>query len=240
MSSQAQSPIGRIPEQNHLLLALPSAEYDSLSVELETVALSVRDVLYEPNGMIEHAWFPQRCVASLIAVDNSGLGVEVASIGKEGLVGMARFHESDSAPHRSIVQIAGPCKRIVANALLRQLPDLPTLRRLLQRYANALFNDAAQANICNRRHSFEQRCARWLLTTDDSVGGHDFALTQEFLSYMLATRRPTVSTAAARLQRDGLIRYTRGVVHILDRVGLEAAACECYAITQASHRQVYD
>ena len=113
------------------------------------------------------------------------------------------------------------------------------LQRLLHRYANALFNDAAQTVICNRRHSFTERCARWLLVTDDCVDGADFALTHEFLSYMLATRRSSVSVAAGTLQRDGLIRYRRGVVRILDRVGLEAASCECYASNRASHENIF-
>jgi len=227
-------------ERNRLLLALPRVEYASLLASLEPVPFQLRDVLYRPGAAILHAYFPQHGVASLIAVDRGGLGVEVASVGHEGMVGMALFHRVDSSPHECLVQIAGDAKRIGGKALLAQLPDLPKLQRLLHRYSDAMFNDAAQTVICNRRHSNEQRCARWLLMTDDSVQGGDFALTQEFLSYMLAVRRADVSIAAARLQKDGLIRYSRGVIRVVDRVGLEAAACECYAVTHESHEYVYE
>ncbi len=227
-------------ERNRLLRALPRIEYSSLAGDLEFVSLHVRDVLYAPGVRIRDAYFPQHGVASLIAVDHSGLGVEVACVGSEGMVGMSLFHRLDTSPHECLVQIAGAAKRIPVKAFLAQLPDLPVLQRLLHRYAGAMFDDAAQTVLCNRRHSNEQRCARWLLMTDDSVQGVEFALTQEFLSYMLAARRPDVSIAAGRLQKDGLIRYSRGVIRVTDRVGLEAAACECYALTRLSHRRVYE
>jgi len=227
-------------ERNRLLLALPQVEYSSLLGGLEAVPFRLRDVLYEPGAAILHAYFPQHGVASLIAVDSSGLGVEVASVGYEGMIGMALFNQIDSSPHECLVQIAGDAKRIGGKAFLSQLPDLPKLQRLLHRYSDAMFNDAAQTVICNRRHSNEQRCARWLLMTDDSVEGGEFALTQEFLSYMLAVRRADVSIAAGRLQKDGLIRYSRGIIRVLDRVGLEAASCECYGVTHESHENVYE
>jgi len=245
----ARRPVGRTrqrrasaagEERNRLLLALPRVEYSSLLAGLEPVPFRLRDVLYEPGAAILHAYFPQHGVASLIAVDSGGLGVEVASVGYEGMVGMALFNRVDSSPHECLVQIAGDAKRIGGKALLSQLPDLPKLQRLLHRYSDAMFNDAAQTVICNRRHSNEQRCARWLLMTDDSVEGGEFALTQEFLSYMLAVRRADVSIAAGRLQNDGLIRYRRGVIRVLDRVGLEAASCECYGVTYESHENVYE
>jgi len=208
-------------ERNRLLLALPRVEYASLVAGLEAVPFQVHDVLYRPGAAILHAYFPQHGVASLIAVDRAGLGVEVASVGHEGMVGMALFHRLASSPHECLVQIAGDAKRIGGKTFLAQLPDLPRLQHLLHRYSNAMFNDAAQTVICNRRHSNEQRCARWLLMTDDSVEGEEFALTQAFLSYMLAVRRADVSVAAGRLQKDGLIRYSRGVIRVLDRGGLE-------------------
>jgi CRP-like cAMP-binding protein len=121
----------------------------------------------------------------------------------------------------------------------KQLENVPALRGLLHRHANAMFNEAAQTVICNRYHSFEERCARWLLMTDDCSGGKAFGLTHEFLSYMLATRRASVSIAAAQLQRDGLIEYSRGVVRIVDRAGLEAASCECYQLTRSFHDEVF-
>jgi CRP-like cAMP-binding protein len=207
---------------------------------LQRVPFQTHDVLYRPGGEILHAYFPQSGVASIIAVDHTGFGVEVATVGYEGMIGMALSHGLDTSPHECLVQVAGDAKRIGGKPFLAQLPDLPELQRLLNRYADAMFNDAAQTVLCNRRHSNEQRCARWLLMTDDSVQGAEFTLTQEFLSLMLAVRRADVSIAAAQLQKDGLIRYSRGVIRVVDRVGLETAACECYAVVHESHERVYD
>jgi CRP-like cAMP-binding protein len=240
MASRTSPPAARNAERNRLLLALPTVEYDSLASALEPIDLPVRTILYEPSAVIPHAHFPQHGVASMLAVDDAGSAVEVVSVGREGMVGMAVYHGAESSPHRCLVQVAGASNRIAASALMERLPDLPTLKHLLRRYANAMFNDAAQTVICNRHHTFEERCARWLLMTDDCVGGEEFSLTHEFLSYMLATRRSTVSVAAGKLQRDGLIQYSRGLVRILDREGLEAVSCECYAITRASHEQVFE
>ena len=227
-------------ERNRLLLALPRVEYASLLSGLKRVPLQLGDSLYRPGASILHAYFPQQGVASLIAVDRGRAGVEVATVGYEGMVGMALFHRAESSPHEALVQIAGDAKRIGRKTFLTQLPDLPKLQRLLHRYSAAMFDDAAQTVICNRRHSHEQRCARWLLMTDDRVQGAEFALKQEFLSYMLAVRRADVSIAAGHLKKDGLIRYSRGIIRVLDRVGLEAAACDCYAVTQTSHEHVYE
>jgi CRP-like cAMP-binding protein len=226
-------------ERNRLLLALTPGEYTSLALDLEMIDWPVRTILHEPAAVISHAYFPQHGVASLIAVDRAGSGVEVVSIGREGMVGMALFHGAESSPQRCLVQIAGSAKRITAAALARHLPQLPGLQRLLHRNADAAFNDAAQTVTCNRHHSFLERTARWLLMTDDCVGGETFVLTHEFLAYMLASRRSSVSVAASQLQRDGLIQYSRGTIRIRDRVGLEAAACECYDIGRASHERVF-
>ena len=227
-------------ERNRLLRALPSVELRSLRPDLEHIELAHGDVMHAPRELIPFALFPEAGVASVLAVDNAGVGVEVVSVGNEGMVGMSLVHDIASSPHLCIIQVAGHGKRIRGPALARQLPDLPVLQRLLGRYATAMFNEAAQTILCNRRHSIDERCARWLLMTDDRVSGEDFALKQEFLSYMLAARRPSVSRAAARLQRDGLIRYSRGVIRVLDRAGLEAAACECYTITRAANDRLHD
>lgn len=227
-------------EHNRLLSALPALEYASLLPVLELIPLNLREVLYEAGAPLRHAYFPQHGVASLIVMDGATHGVEVARVGREGMVGMALFQRLDSSAHQCLVQIAGIANRIPAKALLTRLPDLPKLQRLLHRYAAVMFDDAAQTVLCNRRHTNVERCARWLLVTDDSVRGAEFVLTQEFLSYMLAVRRADVSIAAGQLQKDGLIRYSRGVIRVLDRVGLNAAACECYHITSAAHERVYE
>jgi CRP-like cAMP-binding protein len=227
-------------ELNRLLLALPPVEYEGLQELFESAPMNLRDVVYARSTAIGHVYFPQEGAGSLLAVDDAGARAEIVSVGNEGMIGMALFHGVASSPHECLIQIKGYAKRISAAEFLELIPRLPALRRLLHRYANAMFNDAAQSVTCNRHHSVEERCARWLLATGDRVADADFSLTQEFLSYMLAARRPSVSTAASRLQSDGLIRYRRGVIRILDRKGLEEASCECYGITRASHDQVFE
>ncbi len=226
-------------ERNLLLRALPAAEYAGLLAYLEPAPLQVKQVLYEPNEPIGHAYFPQHGTTSLLALDHAGGAVEVGTIGNEGMVGLPLFHGIHASPHQCFVQIAGEASCITASDFAGQLAEAPTLRSLLLRYTHSVYVDAAQSVACGRLHALEERCARWLLMTDDRVEGSEFVLTQEFLSYMLGTRRPAVSVAMARLQAAGLVRYSRGHVTVLDRTGLEAASCECYRITRAAHEAVF-
>jgi CRP-like cAMP-binding protein len=232
-TDRAYSP--RIDGKNSLLRGLPGDEYACISASLEPVHLAVRQVLYERNEPIAHVYFPETGVLSLLALDDAAGAVEVGTIGNEGMTGLPVFHGFQSTPQQCFAQVAGDAIRLSAAVFTREVARLPELRARIHRYAYCFFNDVAQSVACNQLHSIEQRCARWLLMTHDRVPGNEFALTQEFLSYMLGTRRASVSVAAKRLQRRGLINYSRGKIMVLDRDGLEAACCACYRITRASY-----
>jgi CRP-like cAMP-binding protein len=156
------------------------------------------------------------------------------------MAGLSVFHGINVTPHQCFVQIAGESYKVPVESFRAELSQLPRLRVLLHRYTVSMFNEAAQSVACNRLHAIEARCARWLLATHDRVDGNEFLLAQEFLAYMLATRRPAVSEACSHLQRAGLITYTRTKIRVLDLAGLEAAACICYQITRQSHRMVLE
>jgi CRP-like cAMP-binding protein len=225
-------------EHNALLQALPADEYARIHAHLEPVSLEVRQILYVANEPLRHVYFPQSAILSLLVIDEGESAVEVGAIGKEGMAGLPLFHGITSVPHRCIIQIAGESWRAAANIFCEQMTTLPTLRTLLHRYSVSTLNDAAQAVACNRLHTIEARCARWLLATYDRVGNTEFSLAQEFLAYMLATRRPAVSEACSHLQRAGLIQYSRTKIRVLDQPGLEAAACACYKIMRRNHAMV--
>jgi CRP-like cAMP-binding protein len=219
--------------ENRLLRALPARDYRRLAPDLEPVTFSVKQVLYEPNATITHAYFPTSGMASLVHAMDNGT-VEVGTIGKEGMVGTPILLKAKSQPTQTFIQVAGTGHRITVEALQRVLRESPGAERLFFHYLQLVFDQLAQWVACNRLHTLEARCARWLLMTHDRVEGDDFMLTQEFLSYMLGVHRPAVSLAAGALSHAGLIRYRRGNIAIIDRVGLEAASCECYRITRSA------
>ena len=225
----------RAAEQNHLLHALPRAEYERLLPALEPVRLTVRQVLCDRDASITHVYFPTTCVASMVNDSEEG-SVEVGTMGREGMVGIPVLLHSDSMPTRVFVQVAGAAKRMTVQALRDAVRRSADLERLLFRYIQAFFEEVAQSVACNRLHSLEERCARWLLMTHDRVDGNEFALTQEFLSYMLGVHRPAVTLAAGALQQSGVIRYHRGKITVTDRDGLEDASCSCYAKTREGFR----
>lgn len=216
---------------NRLLAALPREELDRLRPMLESVTLEVPDTIYEANQPLGHVWFPHVGVVSLLNEMPDSRAVEFATVGNEGMVGVQYLLGSATMPSRAFVQIPGAASRMDVATFKDALGAAPALHALLLRYTLALMNQIAQSAACNRAHSIEERCARWLLLTHDRVNGDKhFPLTQEFLGQMLGVRRASVSVAEAILQRAGLIRCTRGTVTVLDREGLEAAACPCYGI----------
>lgn len=226
------------PLDNRLLAALPTEEFDRVVALMENVYLEFQQVLYEPNEPIEYVYFPNTGVVSLLTVMEDGAAIEVATVGNEGMAGLPVFLYADSIPGRAIVQVPGKGFRMSADVFKEQVPPGTPLHDLLQRYTQTLFNQVAQSAACNRLHSVEERFCRWLLMTADRVGTNQFPLTQEFLAQMLGVRRPTVSVVASILQRAGLIAYSRGKITILDRQGLEAAACECYAIVKVEFERL--
>jgi CRP-like cAMP-binding protein len=215
---------------NRLLDALPTEEFERLRPHLETVTLDIKDFLYERDGPIEYVHFPINCVTSVMATMEDGRMVEVGTIGKEGMDGLPVFLGAQTAPLASFCQVPGDAARMKANALRLEVSPGDRLHDLLRRFTEATLVFAAQSSACNRLHSIEQRCCRWILHTHDRVDRDEFYLTQEFLSQMLGVRRASVSEVASAFQCEGLISYSRGNLVVHDRRGLEAVACECYGV----------
>jgi CRP-like cAMP-binding protein len=215
--------------RNRLLARLPEEELELLRPLLQHMPLPVAMIVYEAHEPITHVYFVRSGVISMVADLHDGQ-VEIGTIGCEGFAGLPIVLGADTMPSRAFVQVPGDALRMSADDLRRVMEESPAIRRLLLRYALALFDQAAQNAACNRLHALEQRCARWLLMTHDRVDGDLLPLKQQFLAEMLGVHRPAVTVAAGSLQRAGMIRYSRGKVRVVDRPALEAAACECYAI----------
>ncbi|MBD2101095.1 Crp/Fnr family transcriptional regulator [Leptolyngbya sp. FACHB-261] len=219
--------------ENRILAGLPRSEYERLLPYLEPVSLELKWVFYESNQPIDYVYFIQRGVGSLLTPMANGSAVEAATVGNEGIVGLPVFLGAARTPDRAVMQVPGEGLRLNAEVFRAELNRNGALYSLLQRYTHALMVQMAHSAACNRLHSIEQRCSRWLLMTHDRVRSDQFQLTQEFLAQMLGVRRAGVSEVASVLQRSGLIRYTRGQITVLDRPGLEAVSCECYQVVKA-------
>lgn len=216
---------------NRLLAAIPEEELQRLLPELEAYPLVAGDLLYAPGESMPHVYFPEMGVISMVTVMEDGRGVEAATIGNEGIAGLGVFLGQTHATFRWIVQVADGSHRITSARFLQLLETMPVLRAVLLRYSGALIDFVAQSAACNALHSLTQRCARWLLMMHDRVNRQEFHLTQDFLAEMLGVHRPSVTHAAGSLRDAGLITYSRGNLRILDRSGLEGAACECYQMS---------
>jgi CRP-like cAMP-binding protein len=214
---------------NRLLAALPRRDYRRMLAELEPVDLIHGEVLHQPGTRVRHVYFPGSAQVSLLVVLDGSGALEVGLVGREGMVGMSLALGVERSPIRALVQGGGTALRMRAGAFREALARGPALQREVRRYACAKLAQARQTAACNRFHVVEARLAGWLLMTRDRVRSDDFHLTHEFLAGMLGVRRAGVSTAAANLQRDRLIRYRRGHIRILDGPGLAAASCGCYA-----------
>jgi CRP-like cAMP-binding protein len=228
----------RPPTGNRLLDALPSEDRGRLLDGGAAVTLDRGQLLYERGRAVESVFFPISAVASHLIVLGDGATVEVGTTGKEGMVGLPRFLAIDEGLARVIAQVPGEAVRVGADDFDRELARSAALVRLLQGYIHAFMGLMGQTGACNRVHPIEQRCARWLLLTQDRIDGVEVPLTQEFLAYMLGVRRQSVTEASGRLQRAGLIRNRRGNITILDRAGLERASCECYGVIAAEFERL--
>lgn len=204
-----------------------------MQARLTTLALSSGDVLYPQNSRIDWVYFPETAVASLVSRMENGAVVEVGTIGNEGMVGLSVFLGVDFSVPETLAQIPGDAQRMSSDAFRVALRDLPRFRQLVAGSTHAFMTQVSQTAACNRLHGIEQRCARWLLLTHDRVGGADrFPLTHQFLSFMLGVRRAGVTEAIGSLTLAALITSAKGRITILDRPGLEAACCECYAVVR--------
>lgn len=224
--------------KNRLLANLSREEFERLQPYLEPVFLNFKKELYQPNMPIEFVYFPLEGVCSLLSLASEGDLIEVGTVGNEGMVGLPVFLGVDQIPGVCMCQVPGYALRMRAHDLRTQVAPGTTLYELLHRYTQTLFNFISQSALCNRVHSIEQRCCRWLLLTHDRVEDNEFSLTHEFLSQMLGVRRAGVSEVAARLQNAGFISYRYGKISILDRAGLEATSCECYKLIKAEFERL--
>jgi CRP-like cAMP-binding protein len=220
------------PNQNHLLAAMSPVEYERVAPSLELVEMPLGEMLYEPGGQLKHAYFPTTSIVSLHYVTESGASAETAGVGNEGVVGIALFTGGNTTPSSAVVQTAGHAYRLEARLLKQEFNRAGLMQGLLLRYTQALITQMMQTAACNRHHSVEQQLCRWLLLTLDRVPSRELVMTQELVASMLGVRRESITEAAVKLQHAGFIQYRRGHISVLDRSGLEASACECYAVVK--------
>jgi CRP-like cAMP-binding protein len=219
--------------KNAILAKLPPRELKQLQESLQILETDIRLNVYEPGKPIKDVYFPLSAIFSLVAISDGRAGVEVATTGREGMVGLPVFLGTATSPHAAFCQIKGAAARLPVDVFRNSLSDSRVLHRALNRFTHSMMVQVAQNVVCNNSHSTVRRAARWLLTTHDRVARDEFGLTQEFMAQMLGVRRPTVSETARRLQSQGYIRYSRGMMTIVDRRGLEKASCQCYSIVKA-------
>ena len=221
--------------ENHLLAAIPPLELARWNSRLESVDMPLGAVLHGAGRTPTHIYFPTSAIVSLMYVTEQGASAEVALIGNEGLVGIAYFFGGQSMPNRAVVQCAGRGFRVSAQTIKDEFDRSGPVLRLLLRYAQALITQIAQTAVCNRHHSPHQQLSRLLLCSLDRVQGSTLVLTQELVAYILGLRRESVTAAALRLQKAGLIQYARGHISVLNRTGLERSTCECYSVVRTEY-----
>ncbi len=220
------------PQQNHLLAALPIDVQERLFPYLEVVPMPLGKVLYESGDTLRHVYFPTDSIVSLLYVMESGASAEISVVGNEGLIGVALFMGGESTPSRAIVQSAGSAYRLLGQRLKDEFNRHGELLFLMLRYTQSLLTQMAQTAVCNRHHSVDQQLCRWLLLSLDRLQGNELSMTQELIANMLGVRREGVTDAAGKLQKLGVIEYSRGHIRVLDRAKLEQLSCECYEVVK--------
>jgi CRP-like cAMP-binding protein len=228
MTKQTQQPEKTHPKTNGLLARLEAADYDALMLEAKLVSFKLHKLLQRQDQRVEAVYFPVTCMVSLLVSTDGEPHMEMATIGREGVIGAEEILQTQPAMCLNLVQIPGVAVRINADAFLKFISGRPLVQKLLNQHQHALMRQILYGAACNRMHCMEERCARWLLMTHDRAREDTFPLTQEFLSHMLGVRRATVNVATGMLKKAGFVRYVRGKVTIMDRPGLESAACDCY------------
>jgi CRP-like cAMP-binding protein len=223
------------PRLNHLLAALPDDDYARLLPELEAIAMPLGHVVYESGAKMRHVYFPTTAIVSLLYVMEDGASAEIAVAGNEGIVGVSLFMGGETTPSRALVQSAGHGYRLKGQRLKEEFERGGAVQHLLLRYTQALLTQMAQTAVCNRHHSLDQQFCRWLLLSLDRLPSNNLVMTQELIANMLGVRREGVTAAAGNVQKAGLIEYRRGHITVLDRTGLEARSCECYAVVKREY-----
>lgn len=227
-----------IQPRNRLLTLLPPDIFDRVTTQLTPFIMHQHDVLLEERQTATSVWFLDSGVASWLAPDGEGNLIEVATIGNEGMVGTSLFLDRGTTFGHVVCQVSGSGWQLPADAFREEIAQFGPFHNVIGRYVHAVMTQMAQTAVCNRVHSINERCARWLLLTHDRVDGDQFSMTHEYLAAMLGVRRATVTVAAGILAHSGLIRYHRGDVEILDRTGLEEASCPCYRLVRNMFEQM--
>lgn len=222
----------RVPIGNRLLAALPPKEYELLLPHLERVHLPLGTILYQAGDRIQYAYFPIEGMVSLVSITEDGEATEVAMVGNEGMVGVPVFLRVNISLYQSVIQISADALRIKADPLRKEFDRGGQLQDVLLRYTHALLTHVSQSAVCNRYHKMDSRLCRWLLIARDRVKSDTFQMTQESIAQMMGAPRTGVTASACRLQDEGLIRYRRGKITILNRHKLEETSCECYSIVR--------
>jgi CRP-like cAMP-binding protein len=222
-------------KKNHLLSSLPEPEWKRWSTSLERVDMPLGQVLYEPGIALNYVYFPLTSIVSLLYVMENGASAEIAVVGNEGIVGVSLFMGGESTPSRAVVQSAGVGCRLKSQVMKAEFNRAGPVLHLLLRYTQALITQMAQTAVCNRHHSLDQQLCRWLLLSLDRLQGDELIMTQELIANMLGVRREGFTEGALKLQKAGLIAYARGHITVLDRQGLEARTCECYAVVKREY-----
>jgi CRP-like cAMP-binding protein len=220
------------PLDNHLIAALSSEVHARLFPHLEPMTLTLGQVVYESGDAMRHVIFPTDSIVSLLYVMESGASAEISVVGNEGVIGVAIFMGGESTPSRAIVQSAGHAFRMPAKLLMIEFNRHGELLQLMLRYTQALLTQMAQTAVCNRHHTIDQQLARWLLLSLDRLNGPNLVMTQELIANMLGVRREGVTEAARKLQKLGVIEYSRGHITVLNRPRLERLVCECYEVVR--------
>ena len=226
---------GHEPTRNHLLRALPPDVQGRLFPYLEPVDLPLGKVLYESGDTMRYVYFPTDSIVSLLYVMENGASAEISVVGNEGIVGISLFMGGGSTPSRALVQSAGSALRLPGQRIKDEFGRHGALLTLMLRYTQSLITQMAQTAVCNRHHSIDQQLCRWLLLSLDRLPSNKLTMTQELIANMLGVRREGVTEAAVKLQSAGLIRYSRGRISVIDRPGLEARTCECYAVVKKEY-----
>jgi CRP-like cAMP-binding protein len=224
--------------QNQLLAALPPADLARISDQMEAAPMPLGHVLYESGDQLQHVYFPTNSIISLLYVMEDGASAEIAIVGSEGIVGISLVMGGETTPSRAIVQSAGQAYRVSSKVLKAEFHRAGPLQEVLLRYTQALITQMSQTAVCNRHHSVEQQLCRWLLMSLDRLGSTELSMTQKLIADMLGVRREGVTEAAGRLQKLGLIEYSRGHIVVLDRAGVEKHACECYQVVKKEYERL--
>jgi CRP-like cAMP-binding protein len=239
LGGSAPTSVAAAPSRNKILNLLSPKELRAVLERCEVVPIESEEIIFQRNEPIRFAHFPDDCVISLVTELENGNAVEAMTVGNDGFVGMPVFHGVPASRLKAIGQISGEARRLTIDDFGELVRELEGFKGLLHRYSQFVFETVSQSAACNRLHVIEQRCARWLLMSEDRVGRNRFDLTQEFLAEMLGVRRPGVTVAMGVLEKAGLIAHGRGNITVVDRAGLEKAACECYRTIKDRQQELF-